>query len=264
MRKRYSLGLDCGSTFCKGVLMADGQVVAQAVQPTGWDFRGAARLVRDELLALQPIAGPPLSVVATGYGRHQIEEFETEPPVKAVTEITCHGLGAEYLVPGVRCAIDIGGQDYKIIELEAGKVLSFQMNDRCAAGSGRFLEMVLNRLGVDLTLMDELLAANRSITLNSTCVVFVESEIVGLLAQGAGRAEILGGVVSSLVAKIAAQAARLNLEGPAVLTGGLARSRGLCDYLSRALGFEVIPLANGSLAGAIGAATLAAKYCPAD
>lgn len=247
-----AIGLDCGSTFCKGALCRGGRVEALAVRPTGWDIPETGRLIMAELLAGHDAgAWPAPTVVATGYGREKM------PADRIVTEITCHARGAEYLAPGVRCVVDIGGQDYKVIETEGGKVLSFQMNDKCAAGSGRFLEMVLGRLEVNLEQMDELLARDKAVALNSTCVVFAESEIIGLVAKGVSREEILGGVAASMAAKIAGQAARVGLRPPVVLTGGLARSRGIGRVLARALGQDVRPIADGLYAGAIGAALLA-------
>lgn len=246
-----AIGIDCGSTFCKGALFAGGRLQALAIRPTGWDIAVTGGLILAELTAGRPDFQAGAPVVATGYGREKI------PAARTVTEITCHARGAEYLFPGARCVIDIGGQDYKVIETRDGKVLSFQMNDKCAAGSGRFLEMVLGRLEIGLEQMDELLALNRAITLNSTCVVFAESEIIGLLAQGLSREEILGGVAASMASKIASQAARIGRAAPAVLTGGLAASRGIGLALSRSLGQEVRPLADGLYAGAIGAACLA-------
>lgn len=247
----HSIGIDCGSTFCKGALYADGRVQALAIRPTGWDIPATGGQIMAELLGGHPDLKRDFPVVATGYGREKI------PAARTITEITCHARGAEYLVPGARCVIDIGGQDYKVIATEGGKVLSFQMNDKCAAGSGRFLEMVLTRLELDLAQLDDLLALNRAITLNSTCVVFAESEIIGLLAQGVSREEILGGVVASMATKIASQAARVGVAAPVILTGGLAPSRGIGQALSKSLGQAVEPAVNGVYAGAIGAACLA-------
>ncbi len=246
-----SIGIDCGSTFCKGALYSGGEIKALAVRPTGWDIAAAGRLIVADLLDGRPDPWPEAPIVATGYGREKIAAART------VTEITCHACGAEYLAPGVRCVIDIGGQDYKGIASEGGRVLSFQMNDKCAAGSGRFLDMVLGRLELDLDRMDELLAKGRAVTLNSTCAVFAESEIIGLLAQGVSREEILGGVARSMAAKIAGQAARVAISAPAVLTGGLSASSGICRALSKSLGLTVTPLPLGLYAGAIGAACLA-------
>jgi predicted CoA-substrate-specific enzyme activase len=247
----HSIGIDCGSTFCKGVLYGEGRIKALALRPTGWDLAATGSQIMAELLGEHPALKPDIPVVTTGYGREKI------PAARTVTEITCHARGAEYLAPGARCVIDIGGQDYKVIEIKGGKVLSFLMNDKCAAGSGRFLEMVLDRLELDMAQMDDLLALNRAVALNSTCVVFAESEIIGLLAGGISREEILGGVVSSRATKIASQAARVGVAAPAILTGGLALSRGISQALSKSLGQAVEPAVNGLYAGAIGAACLA-------
>lgn len=252
---RYSVGIDCGSTFCKGALLSAEGVVSLAVRPTGWDLVATGNRVLADLLDGCAGPGKDFPVVATGYGREKITAAS-----KTVTEITCHARGAEYLAPGSRCVIDIGGQDYKVMAIRNGKVLSFQMNDKCAAGSGRFLEMVLERLEVSLSSLDDLLAQERSIQLNSTCVVFAESEIIGLLAQGVSREAIVGGVVASLAVKIAGQAARTGVSGPAVLTGGLAASRGIAQALSAALGQPVVPADQGIYAGAIGAACLAGDF----
>jgi predicted CoA-substrate-specific enzyme activase len=195
-------------------------------------------------------AGPcPVPLAATGYGREKIPGA-----AGVITEISAHARGAEFLCPGVRTVIDIGGQDSKLISVENGRVRDFQMNDKCAAGSGRFLEMVRQRLDLDHARMEELLALQKKITLNSTCVVFAESEIIGLIAQGAGREEILGGAADSLARRIAALAGRTAIRPPAVLTGGLAGSPGLCKILSGVLGAEFRPLPLGVYAGAIGAA----------
>jgi activator of 2-hydroxyglutaryl-CoA dehydratase len=130
------------------------------------------------------------------------------------------------------------------------------MNDKCAAGTGRFVQMILDRFGLDMALMDELLSAGKSIQLNSTCAVFAESEIIGLLAGGHSREEILGGVALSLAVKISSLAARTGLQQPVVLTGGLAGSSGIRRALSRTLGVEVQELSRGLYAGALGAACM--------
>jgi len=208
----------------------------------------------DELLTGRTELKNNITIMATGYGREKI------PADRTATEITCHARGAEYLAPGSRSVIDIGGQDYKVIETDGGKVLSFLMNDKCAAGSGRFLEMVLSRMELDLAIMDALLDLDKTVTINSTCAVFAESEIIGLLAGGVSREAILGGVVLSMSAKIAGQAARLSLNEPAIMTGGLAASSIMSQALSRSLGLAVKPVINGPYAGAIGAACLALEH----
>jgi predicted CoA-substrate-specific enzyme activase len=208
----------------------------------------SGRRILEELSA--GTRGPfPVSLAATGYGREKISGTAL-----VITEISAHARGAEFLFPGVRTVIDIGGQDSKLISVEDGRVRDFQMNDKCAAGSGRFLEMVRKRLDLDLPLMEEFLALQKRVALNSTCVVFAESEIIGLIAEGVSREKILGGAADSMARRIAALGGRVNILPPAVLTGGLSESPGLCKILSRVLGVELSPLPLGIYAGAIGAA----------
>ncbi|MDR1948148.1 MAG: acyl-CoA dehydratase activase [Spirochaetaceae bacterium] len=250
-------GIDCGSSFCKGVLLGEGGLEAFASCPTGWNPAESGRRVLTELLENSfPVPGGPaervaagIPVAATGYGRETIQGTG-----KTITEISAHGRGAEFLCPGVRTVIDIGGQDSKVISVEKGRVRDFQMNDKCAAGSGRFLEMVRTRLDLTPPVMEELLGRQRRVTLNSTCVVFAESEIIGLLAKGVSREEILGGVADAMALRIAALAGRMDLQPPVVLTGGLSESAGIRAALSRVLGLDLRPLPRGAYAGAIGAA----------
>ncbi|GHT61480.1 hypothetical protein FACS1894109_20070 [Spirochaetia bacterium] len=175
---------------------------------------------------------------------------------KSVTEISAHAKGASYLMPETKTVIDIGGQDCKVIAVENNRAASFQMNDKCAAGTGRFVQMILERFNADIPLMDELLAAGKSIQLNSTCAVFAESEIIGLLAKGHSREEIMGGVALSLAIKISSLAARVGIRPPVILTGGLAESSGIRRSLSQILKAEVQYLPQGLYAGAIGAACM--------
>ena len=251
IRGKALAGIDCGSSFCKGVIVYNGSVRALARRPTGWDVAESGRRILEELLA-EYDGPPPVSLAATGYGREKISGA-----ARVITEISAHAGGAEFLSPGVRTVIDIGGQDSKLISVDGGRVRDFQMNDKCAAGSGRFLEMILRRLELDQLLMEELLARQKKAPLNSTCVVFAESEIIGLLAEGVSREEILGGAVDAMTRRIAALAGRTEPVPPAVLTGGLSESPGLCKALSQALGVELRPLPQGTYAGAIGAALAA-------
>ena len=243
---RYGAGIDSGSSFCKGALADSKGIVALAVLPSGWDIAETGAQMRRKLC---PAQGAEIPFAATGYGRDQIAGCS-----ETLTEISAHAAGAEFLCPGVRTVIDIGGQDCKVIAVERGRVRDFLMNDKCAAGSGRFLELICARLQADSAIMDELLAQGRCAALNSTCVVFAESEIIGLLARGVSREEILGGAAASLSARIASLAAKLPIAEPAVLSGGLAESQGIAQALSAALGIAVQTLPNGRYAGAIGAA----------
>ena len=241
---RYGAGIDSGSSFCKGALVDSKGIAALAVLPSGWDIAQTGAQMRGEICKT-----PGVPFAATGYGRDKIGGCS-----ETLTEISAHAAGAEFLCPGVRTVIDIGGQDCKVIAVERGRVRDFQMNDKCAAGSGRFLELICARLQADSAMMEELLAQGRCAVLNSTCVVFAESEIIGLLARGVSREEILGGAAASLAARIASLAAKLPIAEPAVLSGGLAESSGLAQALSSALGIAVQTLPYGRYAGAIGAA----------
>ncbi|MDR0550944.1 MAG: acyl-CoA dehydratase activase [Spirochaetaceae bacterium] len=263
----YAAGIDCGSAFCKGALLkgalysnADGggnfagagtgiTIEKLFTLPSGWNVRETSAKVLDMLFAALPAGTPPPAVVATGYGREQVEGRG-----KTITEISAHAAGAEFLCPGARTLVDIGGQDCKVITIEAGRVLEFQMNDKCAAGSGRFLETVAARLGANAGQAEDLLALGKSAVLNSTCVVFAESEITALIARGVSREAILGGVADAMAARIAAMAARLSINEPAVLSGGLSGSAGIARALSRTLGITVRTLENGAYSGAMGAA----------
>ena len=243
------IGIDCGSAACKGVLFQEGALVACCVKPTGWNPKETARWVTDELLNSSTLCQEDVQVVATGYGRVGVDFAH-----RAVTEITCHALGAEYLLPGVRTVIDIGGQDSKVIGVKEGKVTSFQMNDKCAAGTGRFLEMSAHRLGVDMCQFAALLEGGKSCSLSSMCAVFADSEIVSLLASGKSREEIAGGIVQSVAARASALAARVDVCPSVLLTGGLSAMEGLRKALEEQLGSPVCTSPHSRYAGAIGAA----------
>jgi predicted CoA-substrate-specific enzyme activase len=258
LRDGLFAGIDCGSSFCKGALLRNGSVLSFARRPTGWNVEESGRLILEELLAAGAAEATPqalpVTLAATGYGREKIPRAAT-----TLTEISAHARGAEFLCPGVRTVIDIGGQDCKVIAVEKGRVRDFQMNDKCAAGSGRFLEMAVRRLELDAVIMEELLALEKEAPLNSTCAVFAESEIIGLLAAGVSRAEIIGGAVVSMSRRVATLAGRTGVLSPAVLTGGLSESPGIRKVLSRILGGELRPLPLGMYAGAIGAALYAGE-----
>lgn len=249
-----NVGIDCGSAACKGILISNDSIVSICVKPTGWSPKETARLVLDELLKEADMSKDEMSVVSTGYGRVGIDFAD-----KAVTEITCHALGAEYLLPGVKTVIDIGGQDSKVISLENGKVKSFQMNDKCAAGTGRFLEMSANRMGIDLSEFPSLLTAGKSCSLSSMCAVFADSEIVSLLAAGKSREEVAGGIVQSIAAKAVALAAKIEIQPPILLTGGLADLEGLRVVLEQKLMCSVTAMPMSRYAGAIGAARISVE-----
>jgi predicted CoA-substrate-specific enzyme activase len=243
------VGLDCGSTYSKGVILDQNlNILAKDYIPSGWDFTSTGETLLASLLQKAGLTGSP-RIAATGYGRLRLGRTDL-----VITEISCHARGAQHLRPGVRTVIDIGGQDTKVLTLKDGQVLDFLMNDKCAAGTGRFLEMALGRLGLNWADLASKISFGAGFRLNSVCAVFAESEIMGLLASGRPREEIIGGALTTLADRAAALAARLQPKPPAVLTGGLAGSPLLSRYLSEAMGFEVEPLELGVYAGALGAA----------
>jgi predicted CoA-substrate-specific enzyme activase len=194
-------------------------------------------------------------IVATGYGRNAVRFADT-----TITEITCHAKGVHHLLPEARTIIEIGGQDSKFIALEdRGRVRDFAMNDRCAAGSGRFLEVVAARLGVDLSTLGELSRKSQKAALiSSMCVVFAETEIIGLLAEGIAAPDIAAGVQNAIAQRVVGLAGR-SVTPPVCFTGGVALQSGMVRALEAALGCPVRPSPLPQYTGALGAAILAGR-----
>ncbi|MHC4852917.1 MAG: acyl-CoA dehydratase activase [Planctomycetota bacterium] len=250
-------GVDSGSRAIKVVVL---EAETRTIVTSGTTDQGVAqadlaqelfhRLLRAEGLGPKDVA----YTVATGHGRKLISFCD-----KCITEITCHAAGVHHQLPQTRALIDIGGQDSKVVRLrEGGAVRDFNMNDRCAAGTGRFLEVVAQRLGLDLGALGG--CAQRSeqaATISSMCVVFAETEIVGLLATGASPADIAAGVQLAIATRIASLAGR-SIEEPLAFTGGVALVGGMAQALERALGHPVTIPETPQLTGALGAALLAA------
>ena len=242
-----------GSTCAKAVVM-DGEkhIVERVLLPTGWSSVDTAEALKTRL---SPWLAAGVTV-ATGYGRACVPYADRQ-----VTEITCHGKGAAFLYHALSMTIiDIGGQDTKIIQLEDGLVTDFMMNDKCSAGTGRFLEVMASTLGLRLEKLCALASTGGGVSISSMCTVFAESEVIGLIGRGEPRENIAFAVVDSVVTKVAGQAVRLLLPGRFVcLTGGLCELPYLRQALERKLGREVNTSPDGRYAGAIGAALLACK-----
>ncbi|HOB86695.1 MAG TPA: acyl-CoA dehydratase activase, partial [Bacillota bacterium] len=192
--------------------------------------------------------------VSTGYGRRMLDVAD-----RIITEITCHARGAVHMVPGVRMVIDIGGQDSKVIRLnERGEVQDFAMNDKCAAGTGRFLEVMAHALEVDLSEMASISErASRSAPISSMCTVFAESEVVSLIAQGVPREEIISGLHEAIAGRTAGMVFRVGLEKEVMMTGGVAKNRGVVKSLEKKLQCKIIVPPEPQIIGALGAALLA-------
>lgn len=246
----YFAGVDIGSTMTKVAIMGN-ELVASVIGPTGPEHRRLAYKVMEEALVKARLAFADLSyVVATGYGRINVPFAD-----KQVTEITCHAKGLYSLLPTARTVVDIGGQDSKGIKLKNGKVVSFVMNDKCAAGTGRFLEVIADALGVPLMRLGELsLSAERTATISNTCTVFAEQEVVSQLAAGEPVENLIAGIHEAIATRIYAMVSKLKIEPDVAITGGGAKNIGLVRALETRFGCPVLVPPEPLLTGAIGAA----------
>lgn len=251
-------GIDAGSRAIKVVLIRgeDLAVIGSGMADQGVHQSDRAMKLLDEVAAGAGLARGGIGrIVATGYGRDSIAAADT-----TITEITCHARGVRHVMPQARTVVDIGGQDSKLLRLDAaGRVHDFVMNDRCAAGTGRFLEVVASRLEIHLDDLGPLAGQSRApAAISSMCVVFAETEIIGLLAAGAGPADIAAGVQTSIASRVAALAGGKAAD-PVAFTGGVALVPGMREALQAALGHPVTVAPTPRMTGALGAAILAAS-----
>lgn len=252
---KYYVGIDIGSSCAKTIVM-DGEknILLRLLQPTGWSSVDTSESIRLRLEEAG-IAAEESYVVATGYGRVSVPYANG-----MVTEITCHGKGACF-VYGCNdlTVIDIGGQDTKLISVEGGLVRDFVMNDKCSAGTGRFLEVMANTLAVSPEELCRLAASGGGVSISSMCTVFAESEVISLIGAGEPKENIAFAVVDSIVKKVVSQSSRLRIGGTLCLTGGLCGFAHLRASLSLALGAPVAACEDGRYSGAVGAALCAAS-----
>jgi predicted CoA-substrate-specific enzyme activase len=251
-------GIDGGSRAIKILLMdaGSGEVVAKGVRDQGVDHDRLARELFEDLLKSAGIDRRDVArIIATGYTRNGITLADT-----TVTEITCHAVGVRHVARGARTVIEVGGQDAKLLRLTAeGAVRDFAMNDRCAAGTGRFLEMVAGRLDTNLDGLGDLAArAEAPAPVSSMCVVFAETEIIGLLASGERPADIVAGVQRAIASRVAGMLGR-EVVAPVVFTGGVAMVSGMAAAVAEAVGAEVQVVHEPQMSGALGAAILACR-----
>ncbi len=250
-------GIDVGSITTKAAVMKDGELHSTKIILTSYDAQIAGRKVFDEILTDLQLDHEQIDrIVATGYGRNSVAFAH-----KAITEITCHAAGAHFLNTEVRSVIDIGGQDSKAIVIDNnGNVLDFAMNDKCAAGTGRFLEVMARALEVEL---DEFgrssLKAQNPATISSLCTVFAESEVISLISKGEKRENIIAGIHESIGSRVVAMGKRIGLTAPIMMTGGVAKNIGVVRALEKKLGLDIDVSPNAQLTGAIGAALIATK-----
>ena len=251
----FTLGIDIGSASSKAIILKDGtEVVASAVVQAGTGTSGPGRVL-EAIFANSGLAWTDMKrVIATGYGRFAVQEADRQ-----LSEITCHGKGIFFLCPTAGTIIDIGGQDAKAISLDAkGNIEKFFMNDKCAAGTGRFLEVMSRVLEVELDGMaDAHFAAEKPAHVSSTCTVFAESEVISLLSMGTPKNDIIAGVHQSVASKACALAYRSGVKDDVVMCGGVARNGGVVDAIGKELGRKVTVAPNPQLTGALGAALIA-------
>lgn len=253
----YRLGLDIGSTTSKVVLLdEDGVCHFRQIQPTGLDGRETATSLWKEALANWHEESPRGRIVATGYGRCRVPFAH-----QILSEITCHARGAFAERPDIRTVIDIGGQDAKVIRLgPGGRVEDFAMNDRCAAGTGSFFDAIVRRFGLSFERLSTLYEQRpKPLDISSTCVVFAESEIVGLLAEGHAMEEILAGVHRAVAQRIVALVRQARGIPPFLLSGGVALNETLRQELSALLEAPVDQASYPQFTAAYGAALLAGE-----
>lgn len=247
------IGIDIGSTATKVALRGD--VEDEFVLPTGWNSKETALDVEKRLSTHYGLdmASERIFVVSTGYGRVSVPYAN-----KKVTEITCHAKGAEVMMNEKDATIiDVGGQDTKVITLQNGDVADFVMNDKCSAGTGKFLEVMANRMGLTLEELFEAATVGTAAKISAMCTVFAESEVIGLMGIGESRDNIAAGVVESVIARIGQLAGRHGIQGSLILTGGLSVNPSFVKLLSEKLGKPVNVHPKGKYAGAIGAAAVA-------
>ncbi len=251
-------GVDIGARTIDIVLFDGAQIVDFCVVDTGAFPKENATNAFETMLLIAKVKKSELArIVATGYGRNYFDQAD-----RAATEILCHAKGVSFLLPAVRTIIDIGGQDSKMIEVGAGgKVINFIMNDRCAAGTGKFIEMISHTLNIPLEETGKVVQGGDEICeISSMCAVFAESEIIGLLHKGVAREVILRGVFRSVARRTMGMASKIGLRNDIIFTGGVAKNKGVLEALKQESGKDNIKVPpEPQITGALGAAIIAAE-----
>ncbi len=253
-----TIGIDIGSISTKGVLLNGDIIIAKELTKSGANPKVIAEDLIYRLIEHDGISKKDIGyILATGYGRLSADFAD-----KTITEITCHAKGAFALNRDIRTVIDIGGQDSKVIKVdEFGNVVDFEMNDKCAAGSGRFLEVMAGALEIDLHEMGKIsLKSNNPSSISAMCTVFAESEVISLLAKGEKVEDIVAGIHDSITKRILGMVRRLKLEKAVIFCGGVAKNDGMVYSLKKVLKTDLFVPDNPQFAGAYGAAILAREF----
>ena len=251
----YTMGIDVGSTASKCIVLKDGQeIVGKSLVSVGAGTSGPARAIREVLENCNMKREDMGYVLATGYGRNSLEGIADQQ----MSELSCHARGAYFLFPKVRTVIDIGGQDVKILEIENGMMVNFAMNDKCAAGTGRVLDVMAPVLEVKVEDLAPLGAQSTvEVGISSTCTVFAESEVISQLAKGTDKRDIINGIHRSVASRVVGLAHRIGVRDEVVMTGGVAQNYGVVNALQKELGHEIHTSPLTQYNGALGAALFA-------
>ena len=259
MSETISCGIDIGSVSTEAVILKENKgnrdILSYCIIPTGSNSKTAAGKVLEESCRKAGIKTDAIKkTVATGYGRINVPFAD-----KNITEITCHARGALYFFPGTQLVIDIGGQDSKVIRVDENEnPFDFLMNDKCAAGTGRFLEVMAQALEIGLTHFGDIfLKTDEKVDITSTCTVFAESEIVSLIGQGIEKNKIIKGLIYSIAHRVTTMVERVGLAQPVAMTGGVAKNMGVVKALEESLGVKISLPPEPQIIGALGAASIA-------
>ena len=251
----YTLGIDVGSTASKCIILKDGQeIIAKSLIDVGTGTSGPQRAIETVLAEAGMTKEDMAFTLATGYGRNSLDGIAD----KQMSELSCHARGAFFLFPGVHTVIDIGGQDVKILHIENGAMVNFQMNDKCAAGTGRFLDVMARVLEVKVEDLGRLGAmSKKNVGISSTCTVFAESEVISQLALGTDKCDIINGIHRSVAGRVTGLAHRVGVVPEVVMTGGVAQNTGIVKALENELGCPIKTSPLTQYNGALGAALFA-------
>ena len=253
------LGIDIGSVSTDAVLLDEKKkIVAFSITKSGFDHKAAIDQIINNICKKAQIERKQInSIVSTGYGRRNVTQAD-----KVVTEISCHAMGIHYLSPDVRMVIDIGGQDSKIIHVsENGYIETFNMNDKCAAGTGRFLEVMAHTMGIEINELGKIaLTATKAEQISSICTVFAESEVISKIAEGKPKENILAGLHQAIGERLMGMIAAIGIKRPIALTGGVAKNQCIVNVLSKSLGEKIYCPQEPQIVGALGAALFAMNF----
>ena len=251
----YTLGIDVGSTASKCIILKDGtEIIAKSLIDVGAGTSGPQRAI-DLVLENAGMTRDQMAyTLATGYGRNSLMGIAD----KQMSELSCHARGAYFLFPNVHTVIDIGGQDVKVLHIENGAMVNFQMNDKCAAGTGRFLDVMARVLEVEVKDLGRLGGmSKKNVAISSTCTVFAESEVISQLAQGPDKCDIINGIHHSVAHRVTGLAHRVGVVPEVVMTGGVAQNTGVVKALEEELGCPIQTSPLTQYNGALGAALFA-------